>query len=101
MAPGGYTRHSYQPGPWLAAQLKGINVALGGVTGLIKSTDLHMALSSSTDQGHQHGPNNCMGHSLQPGPWPATWLLEVVPISDIQMAADMNMTPSYIRTIDH
>lgn len=60
---------------WVAAQLKGINMALGGVTGLIKSTDSHMALSSST--GHQYGPNNSMGHSFQDGPWSAAWLLAV------------------------
>lgn len=92
---------------WAAAQLKEINMALGGVTGLIKSTDSHMALSSSTDQGHQHSPNNCMGHSLQHGPWPATWLLAVAPISVIQMGLDSNVgsryehDPSYIRNIDH
>lgn len=60
---------------WAASGLKGINMVLGSVTGLIKSTDPHMAFSGST--GHQYSPNNCMGHSFQHGSWPAPWLLAV------------------------
>lgn len=56
---------------WAATRLKGINMAFGGITSLIKSTDPHMALSDCTDQRHQHGP------------WPAAWLLAMALISEI------------------